>query len=156
MTTEHSLTTSDGVKIAYYLDDFTDPWEAAPTLVMLHPAMGSSKRFYSMVPGLARHFRVVRLDTRGHGASEIPRPELPLDKARLCRDAVEALDHLGLQRVHVLGNSAGGYTAQQLAIHHPDRVTSLMLYGSAPGFKGEQGKRWLKDAARRGMRPVFA
>lgn len=155
MTAHSSFRTSDGVDIAYYVDDFTDPWKNPPVLVMLHSAMGSAQRYYSMVPGLARHFRVVRLDTRGHGKSQIPAATLPLDKARLAQDVVEALDHLGLDRVHVLGNSAGGYAAQQLAIHFPARVKSLVLFGSAPGFKGPQGKRWLADAAVRGMRPVF-
>jgi pimeloyl-ACP methyl ester carboxylesterase len=155
MTAQSNFNTSDGVRIAYCVDDFTDPWKKAPVLVMLHAAMGSSRRFYSMVPGLARRFRVVRLDTRGHGESQIPSASLTLDKARLAQDVLEALDHLGLDRAHVLGNSAGGYAAQQLAIHFPARVQSLVLYGSAPGFKGEQGKRWMADAAVRGMRPVF-
>jgi hypothetical protein len=58
VTVHSSFSTSDGVRIAYCVDDFTDPWKKAPVLVMLHAAMGSSRRFYSMVPGLARHFRV--------------------------------------------------------------------------------------------------
>jgi len=149
------FTTSDGVRIAYRIDDFTDPWRRTPTLVMLHPAMSSSRRFYSMVPGLARHFRVVRLDTRGHGASQVPPADTVMNKERVMLDVVEALDHLGLDEVHVLGASAGGYAAQQLAIHRPERVRSLVLYCSTPGFKGEQGKRWLAAAAQRGMRPVF-
>ena len=122
---------------------------------MLHPAMSSSRRFYSMVPRLARRFRVIRVDTRGHGASQIPPDNLPVNKERLMQDAVELLDHLKLPKVHLIGVSAGGYVAQQLAIHHPDRIKSLVLFCSTPGFKGEQGKRWLRDAAIRGMRAVF-
>ena len=156
MSAQSNFSTSDGVRIAYYVDDFTDPWKTAPVLMMLHPAMGSARRYFSMVPGLARHFRVVRLDTRGHGESQIPPASLPLDKERLMQDVVEAMDHLGLERAHILGSSAGGYSAQQLAIHFPERVQSLVLFGSAPGFKGEQGKRWMADAAVRGMRPVFS
>jgi pimeloyl-ACP methyl ester carboxylesterase len=155
VTRPDTFTTSDGIDIAYRIDDFTDPWQRPPVLVLLHSAMGSSARFYSMVPGLARHFRVVRLDTRGHGCSQVPRDDQPLDKERLTRDVLEALDHLQLERVHVLGNSAGGYVAQQLAIHFPERVQSLALFGSAPGFKGEQGKRWMTAAKVRGMRAVF-
>ena len=152
---KQTFKTSDGIEVAYYVDDFTDPWKNAETLVMLHPAMSSSRRFYSMVPGLARRFRVVRADTRGHGASQIPPDNLPVNKERLMRDALELLDHLKLGKTHIIGVSAGGYAAQQLAIHHPDRVKSLILFCSTPGFKGEQGKRWLRDAAKRGMRAVF-
>lgn len=150
-----TFTTSDGVQIAYYIDDFADPWKPSRALVMLHPAMSSARRFYSMVPGLARHYRVIRLDTRGHGNSQVPSPNTVMNKARVTQDVVEALDHLELDAVHVLGASAGGYAAQQLAIHHPSRVRSLVLYSSTPGFKGDQGKRWLKEAAARGPRAVF-
>ncbi len=153
--TMHTFTTSDDVRIAYYIDDFTDPWKTPPVLLMLHSGMGSSKRFYSMVPGLMRHCRVVRADTRGHGNSQIPPATLPVDKERLMLDLVELLDHLRLDKVHMLGNSAGGFVAQQLAIHRPERVKSLILYGSAPGLKGEQAKHWLKEAAQRGMRAFF-
>ena len=152
---KQTFRTSDGIEIAYYIDDFTDPWTSAEPLLMLHPAMSSAKRYFSMVPGLARRFRVIRVDTRGHGASQIPAANLPVNKERLTLDACELLDHLKLSKVHLLGASAGGYVAQQLAIHHPQRVKSLVLFCSTPGFKGEQGKRWLADAATRGMRAVF-
>ncbi len=147
--------TSDGIEIAYYIDDFTDPWKPARPLLMLHPAMSSSRRYFSMVPQLARHFRVIRVDTRGHGASQIPPAESPLNKEVLTRDVCELLDHLKLDKVDILAASAGGYVGQQLAIHHSARVKSLILFCSTPGFKGEQGKRWLRDAAKRGMRAVF-
>ena len=78
-----SFTTSDGIRLAYVVDDFTDPWKPAPTLVLLHAAMGSSKRLYAWVPRLARDFRVVRLDLRGHGASQVPDDALPFTLDRL-------------------------------------------------------------------------
>jgi 3-oxoadipate enol-lactonase len=150
-----TFTTSDGVRIACHVDDFTDPWRNAPTLLMLHSAMSSSKRFFSMVPGLARHLRVVRMDSRGHGESQVPPASVPHDKERLSQDVLELLDVLKLDSVHILGGSAGGYTGQLLAIHHPSRVKSLSLFSSTPGFKGDQGKRWLAEASVRGMRAVF-
>ena len=64
-----TFTTSDGLDLAYYIDDFTDPWAKAPTVLLLHAAMGSARRYFGWVPHLARHYRVVRLDLRGHGAS---------------------------------------------------------------------------------------
>ncbi len=58
----HSFVTSDGVRLNYYIDDYSDPWTKPDTVVMLHPAMGSAKRYYAMVPKLARRYRTVRLD----------------------------------------------------------------------------------------------
>ena len=63
---------SDGLEIAYTVDDYSDPWRAADTVILVHAAMGSSIRFYAWVPHIARDFRVVRIDMRGHGATALP------------------------------------------------------------------------------------
>src|SRR5258706_16271110 len=99
------MTTSDALSIAYTIDDYTDPWTTPPTLVLLHSAMSSSRRLYAMVPHLARKFRVVRMDLRGHGESEIPRTDQPLTLARLTQDVLELLDHLQVDKAHLLGVS---------------------------------------------------
>ena len=67
----------DGFEIAYYVDDFTDPWTKPETMLLLHAAMGSSQRWFRWVPKLARRFRVVRMDLRGHGNSQKPAPDQP-------------------------------------------------------------------------------
>ena len=128
------FTTSDGLRLAYAVDDFTDPWAPQETVVLLHAAMGNRRRFHAWVPALARRYRVVRPDARGHGESEAPGPEQALDVARQALDVVELLDRLGIQRAHVSGSSAGGYVAQQLAIAHPGRVGRLALFSSTPGL----------------------
>ena len=74
MSVEEYWRASDGTKLFYCYDDFTDPWKPPATLLMLHSAMSSARRFY-------------------------------------------------------FGGSAGGYTAQQLAIHHPERrVTDTLAF----------------------------
>src|SRR5258708_12496917 len=80
-----SFAASDGTRLAYYIDDCTDPWKEAPVLLLLHAAMGSARRYYAWVPPLSRHYRVVRMDLRGHGRSEIPPadPELTLERSVL-------------------------------------------------------------------------
>ena len=52
------MTTSDALRIAYTVDDYTDPWTAAPTVVLLHSAMSSMRRLFAMVPWFARGWRV--------------------------------------------------------------------------------------------------
>lgn len=150
-----AFTASDGNRLAYAIDDYQDPWKPSRTLVMLHAAMGSMKRWYAMVPPLSRHFRVVRLDLRGHGQSQVPAGELTLD--RLVQDVRELLDHLGIREpVHFVGNSAGGYIAQTLALRSPERVKSLILFGSTPGLKNSQAHTWLPRVARDGLRTFLA
>ena len=107
MTEALNFTASDGLSLAYYTDDFTDPWKKAPTLLLLHAAMGSARRYFAWVPHLARDWRVVRLDLRGHGRSQVPPAEQMLTLDRLVLDVAELLDHFGVPQAHFVGNSAG-------------------------------------------------
>jgi pimeloyl-ACP methyl ester carboxylesterase len=147
---------SDGTRLAYTIDDFADPWRQAPTLLLLHAAMGSSKRWYAVVPKLSRYYRVVRMDLRGHGESEVPPAHRPLTMDRLVQDVRELLDYLGCSPVHIVGNSAGGYVAQNLAMASPERVRSLLLFGSTPGLKNSQAHAWLARIPREGLRTFLA
>lgn len=146
----------DGFSLAYYVDDFTNPWEHAPTVLLLHAAMGSARRYFGWIPHLARHYRVVRLDLRGHGASQVPPPDVPLTLERLVTDVEELLDHLGCPAAHVVGNSAGGYLGQQLAMTKPQRVQSLCLFGSTPGLKNSQAPSWIPQIEAKGIRGFLA
>lgn len=150
------MTASDGVHIAYAVDDYTDPWTNAPTLIMLHSAMSSSRRLYAMVPYFARNFRVVRMDLRGHGQSQVPRADQPLNLARLAQDVLNLMDHLEVGAAHLLGVSGGGYLAQQIAMHQPARALSALLFASRPGFKDSRGASWIPEMERIGLRAFIA
>jgi 3-oxoadipate enol-lactonase len=151
-----SFRASDGNRIAYSIDDYTDPWRTPATLLLLHAAMGSSKRWYAAVPPLCRDYRVVRMDLRGHGESQVPPSEPPLTMDRLVQDVRELLDHLGYAAVHLVGNSAGGYVGQNLAMASPERVRSLMLFGSTPGLKNSQAPSWIPQIETKGLRAFLA
>jgi pimeloyl-ACP methyl ester carboxylesterase len=88
------LTTRDGLKLAYYVDDFTDPWTRPETLLLPYPAMANARRWFRWVPRLARRYRVVRMDMRGHGASDMPAPEQDLSLSQLVDDTLNLLDHI--------------------------------------------------------------
>ena len=151
-----TFTTRDAMTVAYYVDDFTDPWTQPDTLLLLHAAMGNSRRWFRWVPRLARQYRVVRMDLRGHGASQIPPADKEFSLAQLVGDAIELLDKLGVKNAHVVGNSAGGYVSQQLAIHHPNRVKTLALYGSTPGLKNSHALTWIPKVKEVGLKKFLA
>lgn len=120
-----SVTTGDGVRIAYLFDG-----EQSKPVLLLSNSIGTDLHMWDgQVPALTEHFRLLRYDARGHGASDVPSGPYSLD--RLGRDVVELLDALGLQRVHVLGLSLGGIVAQWLGIHLPERVDRLVLSNTA-------------------------
>jgi 3-oxoadipate enol-lactonase len=124
-STPTSITTGDGVRIAYRFDGDQDK-----PVLLLSNSIGTDLHMWDgQVPALTEHFRLLRYDSRGHGASDVPGGPYSLD--RLGRDVVELLDALGLPRVHVLGLSLGGIVAQWLAIHVPERVDRLVLSNTA-------------------------
>lgn len=145
-----------GLRMSYHVDDYTDPWAQPQTVVLLHGAMSSARRFYAWVPRLSRHYRVVRLDLRGHGDSEVPAADARVSLDDLVSDAVALLDHLGCDSAHIVGNSTGGYVGQQLAMRHPQRVRTLALYASTPGLKRSQVGGWIPQMRERGFRNFFA
>ncbi len=152
-----TLVASDGLRLKYVVDDFTDPWKPGEPLVILHAAMGSSRRLYAWVPHLAREFRVIRPDLRGHGQSEIPQPE-KLSLERLALDVVELLDHLKCKEVHLAGSSAGAIIAMQVAITYPGRVKTLASFASTPGLKNSlvDDKKWVSMIQEKGVRRFLA
>src|SRR3712207_9265660 len=115
------FTASDGLKLAYAVDDFSDPWRPQETLILIHAAMGSSRRLYKWIPTLSRHFRVVRPDMRGHGETDIPGPD-QLSLERLARDVVELADHVNAPKFHLAGSSAGSIVAMPAARSEERRV----------------------------------
>jgi 3-oxoadipate enol-lactonase len=149
---------SDGTRLGYVVDDWTDPWTTPETLVLLHAAMGSSRRLYAWVPHLARDFRVVRPDLRGHGQSEVPPPSRPFTLDRLAQDVVDLLDHLKLQGAHLAGSSAGAIISMRVAISHPDRILTLADFASTPGLKPSNvnSAKWIARIREKGVRGFLA
>jgi 3-oxoadipate enol-lactonase len=157
MTSEVTFVASDGVRLFYRYDDFTDPWRDAPYLILVHPGIGSSERLFAWVPHFARHYRVVRPDLRGHGRSEAGLDK-PLTQERIALDFIELLDHVGARSAHVMGSSAGGMAAMQAAFRHPERFESLALYAATAGIHPDRPKKgnWLERVAKNGVRQFLS
>jgi pimeloyl-ACP methyl ester carboxylesterase len=98
--------------------------EGSP-LVLLHGGMMTiDLTFAGLIPELATRHTVIAVEAQGHGrTADTDRPITP---AALASDVVALLDHLGIDRAHVLGHSMGAATALELAVRHPDRVRSVV------------------------------
>jgi len=93
------------------------------------------------VAALERHFDVIRYDHRGIGRSAVVND--PFTIVDLADDAIGLLDSLGVESAHVLGISMGSMVAQELALHHPDRLRTLTLGGT---YCGGPEARFTDDA----------
>lgn len=102
---------------------------AAPALLLIHSLGSDASLWDPLMPALLRHFRVIRYDQRGHGASPVPNG--PYQMADLAADALALLDRLGVQRAHVCGTSLGGMVGLWLAVHAPERVDRLAVVCSS-------------------------
>ena len=110
-------------------------WRGAGTPVLLLHGLASSRRIWDLVvPDLAG-LPVLALDQRGHGDSE--RPEGPYDGETVARDALTALDALGISRAVVVGHSWGASTALRLAATAPERVLAVVCVDG--GLGGRDG-----------------
>ena len=110
----------NGIRIHYEVAGAGDP-------VLLVNGLGSPAVSWSLqVKALAPHFRVVTLDNRGVGESDLP-PDPAYTTAQLAGDAAELLRQMKIDRAHIVGASMGGTIAQELALRHPRLVRSLVL-----------------------------
>jgi 3-oxoadipate enol-lactonase len=104
----------------------------APVLV-LGSSLGTTGAMWDdNVAALARRFRLLRYDTRGHGGS--PAPEGPYSMDDLGADVLALLDRLELERVSFCGLSIGGMIGMWLASEAPQRIDRLVLCCTVPHF----------------------
>ncbi|ROQ52465.1 pimeloyl-ACP methyl ester carboxylesterase [Rathayibacter sp. PhB152] len=109
-------------------------WESdgpasAPALLLVHAGITDLRMWDPVVPALAEDHLVIRYDTRGFG--ETRTDDVEFDPRQ---DALDVLEHLGVERATVIGCSRGGSLVLDLTLEHPDRVTGLVLI--APGVGG--------------------
>ena len=126
----------DTLEMYYDNDDFTDPWTTAETVVMHHGMGKNGRLWYAWVPLLANRYRVVRLDARGLGRSTVPPPGYSWSLSGFGQDLNGLLDHLGLDKVHLIGETVGGTVAMRFAYDHPERLKSLTVCTSPFKFVG--------------------
>ncbi|MEV5773441.1 alpha/beta fold hydrolase [Streptomyces antimycoticus] len=120
---EHSVELSHGMHVVH------DGPRQAPPLLLIHGSGASGGFWNPVVPALARHHHVIRVDLPGCGQSP---PAASYDVPAQAGQVAALLDGLGLRSVTVAGHSSGGYVATALAEHRPDLVRSIALISSGP------------------------
>ena len=101
---------------------------AGDALILLHGNGESLDYFAGQLDFFARFYRVIALDTRGHGAS--PRGSAPFTIRQFAEDLRAFMDERGIDSAHILGFSDGGNIALSFALKYPQRVRKLILNGA--------------------------
>lgn len=113
-------------------------------VVLLSNSLGSTHRMWdAQLSELEQHFRVVRYDTRGHGASPVPEGPYSIDD--LADDVVALLDRLDVESAHLVGLSLGGMTVLRVAARNPERARRLAVLCS--GARLAPAQAWTDRAA---------
>lgn len=117
---------SDGVKIVY-----VEAGEGEP-VILIHGFTASAAMNW-ISPGifdaLAKDYRVIAIDNRGHGRSGKPHDPQAYG-ANMVEDVRRLLDHLGIEKAHLVGYSMGGFISNKFLAEHPDRVLTVTLGGA--------------------------
>jgi 2-hydroxy-6-oxonona-2,4-dienedioate hydrolase len=103
---------------------------AGTPLVLVHGYLGGSGQWAAQLPLLSQYFEVVTLDLAGYGMAN--HLVAPTDLADHARDVLATLDHMGIERFHLLGHSMGGMVVQEMTSQAPHRVNKLVLYATGP------------------------
>ena len=97
-------------------------------LILLHGNGEDLGYFEHQMEPFAKHFRVMAIDTRGHG--QTPRGNAPFTIRQFAEDLLEFMNRHSIEKAHILGFSDGGNIAMVFALDHPERVEKLILDGA--------------------------
>jgi pimeloyl-ACP methyl ester carboxylesterase len=104
----------------------------AQWVMLLHGLGGSSSIWYKQIPELSKKYNLILPDFFGHGLSKETLPVYTFQG--LADEMVKVLDHLNIERVHLLGISMGSSLGCFMAVYHPERIKSMILGGATLGM----------------------
>lgn len=106
------------------------PADASETILLLHGYSADKDNWPRFARALPKHYRLLIPDLAGHGETGFD-PALNYGMPAQADRLVQLLDALGVRRVHVIGNSMGGFVAAHFGLRHADRCASVALINSA-------------------------
>ena len=119
---QSGLAPLNGIKIWYAVFGSGEP------VILLHGGLANSAYWGRQVPALAKRYRVIVMDSRGHGRST--RDERPYGYDLMASDVLALMDFLKIDKAALVGWSDGAILGLDIAIHHPERLTKLFAFAA--------------------------
>ncbi|WP_341906646.1 alpha/beta hydrolase [Polaromonas sp. YR568] len=137
-------TTDDGVHLHYEVTGSGTP------IVFIHEFAATSRSWEAQVRHFSRWYTCITFNARGYPPSQVPAEATSYSQQRAVLDVITVLDHIGVDKAHVVGHSMGGFAALHLGLDYPERARSLCIagvgYGAEPA-KQEVFKRETQNTA---------
>ena len=133
-------TTDDGVRLYF------EEAGAGTPVVFVHEYAGDLRSWEPQLRHFGQRYRAVAFNARGYPPSDVPQEVSRYAQARAADDIGAVLDHLGLDRAHVVGLSMGGFATLHFGFRHPARARSLTVAGCGYGAEPDQRARFRTEA----------
>ncbi len=128
-------TAEDGVRLY-----FEETGSGVP-VIFVHEYAGDFRSWEPQLRHFGRRYRAIAYNARGYPPSDVPADVSAYSQARAADDIAAVLDHLKIDRAHVVGLSMGGFATLHFGFRHPARARSLVVAGCGYGAEpGEQTK----------------
>ena len=137
----------DGVEIYYEVHG------QGPALLLTHGYSATSQMWSGQIEALAKAYKLILWDMRGHGQSDYPADPAAYSEAATVADMAALLDAVGAERAIVGGLSLGGYMSLAFHLAHPDRVRALLIIDTGPGYRNDEAREgWNRNALKTAQR----
>lgn len=140
------LTTTDGVKLYF------EETGSGRAILFIHEFSGDFRAWETQVRYFSRRYRCITFNARGYPPSDVPKGVDRYSQKRAVDDAVDVLDHLKIDKAHIVGLSMGGFAALNFGVHYANRALSLTVGAAGMGAepeKAEQFRNEVEAVARR-------
>jgi pimeloyl-ACP methyl ester carboxylesterase len=128
-------TTSDGVRL------YCEETGSGTPIIFVHEFAGDHRSWEPQVRFFCRWYRCITYNARGYPPSDVPDDPASYSQARARDDIRDVLQHLGIERSHVVGLSMGGFATLHFGLAYPPRARSLLIagcgYGAAPAERAK-------------------
>ena len=133
-------TAQDGVKLY-----FEETGSGTP-IIFVHEFAGDHRSWEPQIRYFSRHFRCIAYSARGYMPSDVPSDPNAYSQQHARDDVVAVLDHLGIEKAHVVGLSMGGFATVHVGVTYPQRALSLVIAGCGYGSEPSQKARFRSEA----------
>lgn len=133
--------TDDGVGLHY------EETGSGTPVIFVHEFAGDWRSWEPQMRHFGQRYRAITYSARGYPPSDIPEHPGSYNQNRAADDILAVLDHLGIERAHVVGLSMGGFATLHFGFRHPGRTLSLTVAGCGYGAEPGQRERFRGEAA---------